>query len=86
MPDIAEDPPSFGWIFERLEQVKNTAHEVQQESTEFYEKRLADALWDLAYSMEDLTIVVRDHLSCHDCPEGGEDESATAGGGASTDA
>lgn len=69
MPDIADDPPSFGWIFERIDKVKDTSHEVQEESTEFYEKRLADAMWDLAYSMEDIAVILRDHLACHDCPE-----------------
>lgn len=68
-PDIADDPPSFGWVFERLEMALNIAEEVMENSTEFYEKRIADALMDLKFAVEDIAIILRDHLACHDCPE-----------------
>jgi len=68
MPDV-DKTPSFGYLFERLEQVENTAEEVMGNSTEFYEKRIADALMDLHSTVEDIVIILRDHLACHDCPD-----------------
>lgn len=63
----AKEVPSLGYIFEALDEARRGANAVQLKSSEPYERDLATAMVDLAGVVESVLVILRDHLSCHDC-------------------
>lgn len=65
---------SFGWLFEHTNKARAHAQKVRLGTTESFERELAQGVYELSEVIEDLLIIVRDHLSCHDCPDPEEDD------------
>lgn len=62
-----DDEISIGLLFEQLDEVNRVSLNAARKSTEFYEKEISGQLHDLSSVVADLLVLLREHLSCHDC-------------------
>lgn len=75
MPDLTETAEvSFGWVFDRLTRAKVKLNDANRQTTEHYERQIGEATLEAVEALEDVVIVLRDHLSCHDCDEEGSSD------------
>ena len=58
---------SIGGLFELLDAIREQTLAASKGTTEVYEKRISDAVFDLAGVVADVVYLMREHLSCHDC-------------------
>lgn len=75
-PDVTEvEEVSFGWVLDRITKSKVQLNDASQKTTEPLETQIARAALDAVEALEDVVLVLRDHLSCHGCDdEKGNDE------------
>lgn len=64
---MSEDDVSFGTLFESVDEIRLDSVRTRDKTTEFYEKQIAQQVYDLATVLTDVLSMIRGHLSCHDC-------------------
>lgn len=63
-------PRSAEKVFETLDNVRNKLLDVAKGTTEYYERQMAQAAFDLAEATADVVYLLREHLTYHSV-EGG---------------
>jgi len=58
----------FSDLFQGLLYTQEETERIRKQTTERYEQQLSYEIQRLANIVEDLAVIVREHLSCHDCP------------------
>jgi hypothetical protein len=64
-----DDDVSFGALFEAVDDVRLSSVRARDKTSEFYEKEIAQQVYDLATVVSDVLSMLRGHLSCHDCDD-----------------
>ena len=62
-----ETTPSLGFMLDSLALAKTDAKRVHTDTSEPLERDLARVVMHVIDRVEDIVVVLRDHLSCHDC-------------------
>src|SRR4030095_935406 len=64
---LSDDEVSIGRLFDEIDEIRLDSLRVSHVTTEVYEKQIAGQIHDLANVVADLVVLIREHLSCHDC-------------------
>jgi hypothetical protein len=67
MPE--HDLPSIGFMLDQLGFSARAALTIEREAGDPAVRDLATTVANIAQRVEDVVVVLRDHLSCHDCDD-----------------